>query len=100
MDGIVPINSKLSNSTTACSQLGLNGQDSKEFASGTTLLKENEINYDSQLIIPDAKQKRWHNGPHPIVGLEEVDNTTMMESSDVAKNKPAVGLVNQAHRDQ
>lgn len=41
MDGIVPINSKLSNSPTACSQLGLNGQDSMEFASGTTILKEN-----------------------------------------------------------
>ena len=94
MDGIVPINSKLSNSPTACSQLGLNGQDSREFARGTAILKENEINYDSQLIISYAKQMRSYNGPHPIVGLEEVDNITMMESSDVPKNEPAVGLVN------
>ena len=41
VDGIMPINSELSKSSTCYSQLGLNGQDYGEFAGGTTILKKN-----------------------------------------------------------
>ena len=94
MDRNVPIVSELPNPVIAWSQLGINGQDSKDSASGMAILKANEFNYDSHLIISDAKRRRSSNGPLPIVGLEEVDIITTMENSDVPKNGPAVGLVN------
>lgn len=62
------------------------------------IVKANDGNYDSQLIISDAKRRRSSNGPLPIVGHEELVTIPIMEISDVPKNGPAVGPANQAHR--
>ena len=49
------------------------------------ILKANEVKYDCQLIISDAKCKRSGNGPLPIMGPEEVDTSTSMEDLDALK---------------
>lgn len=97
MDRNVPIVSELPNLVIAWSQLGINGQDSGDSASGMAIVKANEFNYDSYLIISDAKRRRSSNGLLPIVGLEEVDIIIMMENSDVPKNGPAVGPVTETN---
>ena len=68
--------------------------------SGMTIVKANEFNYDSQLIISEAKRRRLSNGPLSIMGREEVGTIPMMENLDVPKNGPAMGPVNQAHQDK
>ena len=62
------------------------------------IVKANEVNYDFQLIISEAKCRRSSNGPLPIMGQEELVTIPIMEISDVPKNGPAMGPENQAHR--
>ena len=64
----VPIVSALHNPDITCSQLSINGQEMGASASGMVIFKANEVKYDSQLIISDAKRKRSGNGPLPLMG--------------------------------
>ncbi|XP_024033517.1 uncharacterized protein LOC112095650 [Citrus clementina] len=71
------------------SQMESNGQNLRDPTSGMPIVKANDVNYDSQLIISDAKRRRSSNGPLPIVGHEELVTIPIMEISDVSKNGPA-----------
>ena len=74
----VPIVSALPNPDITCCQLSINGKEMGASASGMVIFKANEVKYDSQLIISDAKHKRSSNGPLPLMGPEEVDTSTSM----------------------
>lgn len=78
----------------------LNRQDFGESANVMALIKENEAEYDSELIVSDTKRRRSQLGQQGSVDLEDSNNVNMMEIITGPKNGSAVGPVNQAHRGQ
>ena len=62
--------------------------------------KENEAEYDSALIVSDTKRRRSQIGQPSLVGRDDSSRSDMMEITTNPKNGVAVGLVNQAHREQ
>lgn len=66
----------------------------------TTISKETESEFNSGLIVTDAKMKRATFGPHDKLRLDVSNISNLVEVIGDLKNGLAVGLVHQAHREQ
>lgn len=65
-----------------------------------TISKETESEFNSGLIVTDAKMKRAAFGPHDKLRLDVSNISNLVEVIGDLKNELAVGPVHQAHREQ
>ena len=62
--------------------------------------KEIDKDLEEGIIVNDSKRRRAQCGLGSILGCEDEVSPQLMIVPIDSKNGPAVGLVNQAHRDQ
>ena len=75
----LPLTKEIVIPPTSCRKMCLNGKDAGDYANVMVLLKENAEDYDSELIISDAKKIRSQVGPQTPMGLEDSTTTQLME---------------------
>lgn len=85
---------------TPCTQLCNVGKATEEGAIVMTISKETEFEFNSGLIVTDAKRRRTAFRPHDKLRLDVSNISNLVEVIGDLKNRLAVGPIHQAHREQ